>query len=84
MKQKLSTPKINKHIHGSMQKEKVDADCEKSAQISILASKIATKWRLNAAIKESKLHITFIFHYNFMLLFDRKTRIGVDGSFSFT
>ena len=84
MKEKLSTPKINKHIHGSIQKEKVDADCEKSAQISILASKVATKWRPSTAIKESKLHTAFVFHYNFMLLFDRKTRIRVDCSFSFT
>ena len=71
-------------MQGLIQKEKVDVDCEKGAQISILANKIATKCWLNIAIKESKLYITLIFYYKFMLLFDQKTGIGFNGSFSFT
>ena len=37
-----------------MEKEKVHIDCEKDAQISILANKIVTKWWLNIIIKKSK------------------------------
>ena len=45
-----------------MQKEKLHIDCEKDAQISILANKIATQWWLNI-IKMSKqtLHLFLIF-----------------------
>ena len=49
---------------GLIQKEKVHIDCEKGAQINILASKIATKWWSNITIKEPKqtmLHLFFIF-----------------------
>ena len=67
-----------------IQEQKVDVDCEKDAQISILANKIATKWWPNIAIKKSKLYITFIYYYTFMLLFNQKTRIAFNGSSSFT
>ena len=39
-------------------------DCEKCAKISILVTKIKTKWSSNIIIKESKqtmLHLFFIF-----------------------
>ena len=48
---------------GLIQKEKVHIDCEKVAQISILANKIASKWWPNITIKEFKLFITFIFYF---------------------
>ena len=48
---------------GLIQKEKVHIDCEKVAQISILANKIASKWWPNITIKEFKLTITFIFYF---------------------
>ena len=67
-----------------IQKDKVDVNSEKGVQISILPNKIATKWWLNIVMKESKLHITFIFYYKLMLLFDQKTGIEFNGSFSFT
>ena len=46
-----------------MQKEKVHIDCEKDAQISILANNILTQWWLNIIIKKSKqtLHLFLIF-----------------------
>ena len=66
---------------GVIQKEKVDINCKKGVQISVLANNIATNWwPNNIAIKEFKLYITFIFYYTFMLLFDQKTRIGFNGS----
>ena len=43
-----------------MQKEKVHIDCEKGAQISILANKIATRWWPNFIIKEPKQTIHYI------------------------
>ena len=39
---------------GLIQKEKVHIDCEKGAQISILANKIATQWWPDNIIKKSK------------------------------
>ena len=50
-----------------IQKEKVHIDCEKGAQISILASKIATQWWPNIIIKESK-QITLYLFFVFLLL----------------
>ena len=67
-----------------IQEQKVDVDCEKDAQISILANKIATKWWPNIAIKKYKLYITFTYYYTFMLLSNQKTRIAFNGSSSFT
>ena len=68
-----------------MQKEKVRIDCEKGAQISILANKIATRWWLNFIIKEPKK--ISLFSYFSLLSFSRcyqKTGITFNGSFSFT
>ena len=48
---------------GLIQKDKVHIDCEKVAQISILANKIASQWWPNITIKEFKLFITFIFYF---------------------
>ena len=42
-----------------VQQEKVHIDCEKGAQISILANKIATHTRPNIIIKEFKQTIHF-------------------------
>ena len=39
-------------LQGLIQKEKVHIDCEKGAQISILANKIATQWWPNITVKE--------------------------------
>ena len=71
------------HCQGLIQKEKVDIDCEKDAQTSILVTKIATQWWANV-IKEPKLYITFIFYYTFLLPFDQKTGFGSNGSFNYT
>ena len=74
---------------GLIQKEKVHSDCEKGAQISILAKKIATQWGPNVIIKESlnKLYIIFRYFLVFMFTsccwFDQKTGIEFNGSFSF-
>ena len=46
---------------GLMQKDKVHIDCEKGAQISILASKIATQWWPSIIIEESKQTIQCIY-----------------------
>ena len=46
--------------------KKVLIDCEQGAQISILANKIATQWRPNTIITESKQTI-----YNIYFLFSR-------------
>ena len=76
--------------HGLIQKEKVHNHCEKGAQISILANKIATQWWCNIIIKESKqtIHsIYFLFsdHYvHIKLLIWSKTGTAFYGSFSFT
>ena len=50
---------------GLIQKDKVHIDCEKGAQISNLANKIAAQWLPNIFIKESlnKLFIAFIFYF---------------------
>ena len=48
-------------MQGLLQKEKVHIDCEKRAQISILANKIATQWWPNINIKESKQTIRYIY-----------------------
>ena len=53
-----------KLYQGLIQKEKVHIDCEKGAQVNILANKMATQWWLNIIVKESKqtLHnIYFLF-----------------------
>ena len=47
-------------------KEKAHIDCEKGAQINILASKIATHWWPNIIIKDSKQTMRYIY-----LLFSR-------------
>ena len=44
-----------------MQKEKVNIDCEKGAQIGIFANKIATQWWPKNIIKEPKQTICFIY-----------------------
>ena len=44
---------------GLIEKEKVHIDCEKGAQISILANKIATQW-WSIIIKESKQTIHYM------------------------
>ena len=80
---------IYRYISELIQKEKVHIDCEKGAQINILASKIATQWWPSIIIRESKLHFTFIFYFLVIMFilcwcFDRKTGIGFNGSFSFT
>ena len=41
-------------MQGFIQKEKVHINCQKVAQVSILADKVATQWRPNTIIKESK------------------------------
>ena len=46
---------------GLKQKEKAHINCEKGAQISILANKIETRWWPNIIIKESKQTIHYIY-----------------------
>ena len=73
------------YYQGLMQKEKVRIDCEKGAQISILANKIATRWWPNFIIKEPK-QISSLSYFS-LLSFSRyyqKTGITFNGSFSFT
>ena len=68
-----------------MQKEKVHIDCEKGAQISILANKIATRWWPNFIVKDPKQIL--LLSYFSLLSFSRyyqKTGITFNGSFSFT
>ena len=48
-------------LQGLVQKEKLHIDCEKDAQISISANKIATQWWPNVTVKESNLTIHYIF-----------------------
>ena len=59
--------KMMHNIQGLIQKEKVHVDCDKGAQISILANKIATLWWPNIVNRESKQtthYIYFLFsHY---------------------
>ena len=55
---------------GLIQKEKVHIDCEKVAQISILANKIASQWWPNITIKVFKLTIYYIY-----FLFSRFSRL---------
>ena len=73
------------YYQGLMQKEKMRIDCEKGAQISILANKIATRWWPNFIIKEPK-QISSLSYFS-LLSFSRyyqKTGITFNGSFSFT
>ena len=72
-----------------IQKEKVHIDCEKDAQISILANKIATQWWPNITVKESNPTIHYIFYFLVIMFtlcywFDQKTGIAFNSNFSFT
>ena len=70
--------------------QKVHIDCEKGAQISILANKIETQWWPNNTIKGSKKTIHYInflfsqYYIHIMLLFNQNTEIAFNGTFSFT
>ena len=79
-----------KSYQGIIQKEKVHIDCEKGAQISILANKIETQWWPNNTIKGSKKTIHYInflfsqYYIHILLLFNQNTEIAFNGTFSFT
>ena len=71
--------------------EKVHINCNKAAQIKILANEIVTKWCLNLIIKESKQTIMWYFLLYFLIItfrsscwYDQKTEIVFNCSFSFT
>ena len=58
-----------KDVQGLIQKEKVDIDWAKGAQIRMLANKIATQWCANIIIKESKKtvhYICFLFSHHYV------------------
>ena len=51
-------------LQGLIQKEKVHIYCQKSAQISIFANKIATQLQPNITVKESNVIIHYIFLFS--------------------
>ena len=55
--------------HGLIRKEKAHINCEKGAQINILANKISTKWWPNIIIKDSKQTIHYIWFYFLVIMF---------------